>query len=99
MINKVENLTINDVRKNMINKVANLTINDAKNNSNRATASDSQFQFAGDSAGISHKNLLSEPMIGIRHEEVAVLVPPIEPSFILNIQPSITVRNRFIQAP
>ena len=32
LVNKVTNLTINDVRNNLIKKVANLKINDARNN-------------------------------------------------------------------
>ena len=53
-----------------------MTINDVGNDSNGATASDVQVHFLGDSAGISHKNLLSGRMIGIRHEEDPVLVSP-----------------------
>ena len=52
----------------MIDKVANLTINNVRNDSNRATVSDIQVQCAGNSAGISHQNLLSRQMIGIRHD-------------------------------
>ena len=50
LINEVENLKINNVGNNIINKFANLTISDVGN----------------DSAGISHQNLLSGQMIGIR---------------------------------
>ena len=46
MINKVENLKINDIGNNLINKVANLIINDVGNDSNRATVRDVQVQFA-----------------------------------------------------
>ena len=77
LIDKFANLAINDIRNNLINKVANLTINDVVNDSNRAIASDLQLQFAADSVRISHHNLLRGRMIGIIHEEVPVLVPHI----------------------
>ena len=77
IINKVANFKINNIVNNLINKVSNLTINDVVNDSNRAIASDLQLQFAADSVRISHHNLLSGRMIGIIHEEVPVLVPHI----------------------
>ena len=84
---------------NIINKVANWTINDTGNYSNGATASDVPVQFAGNSAVIYHQTLLSGRMIGIRHEEVPVLVPPMEPSIIANNQPAMNVSTGVIQAP
>ena len=98
-IKKVVNLTINDVRNNLINKVANLTINDVRNDSNRATTSDAQVHFVGDSAGISHQNLLIRHIIRIRHEEVPVLVPPTEPNITANNQLDMIVSTGVIQAP
>ena len=67
LIKKVANLTINNLGNNIINKVANLTINNVRSDSNRATASNVQVQFTGDSANISYQNLSSRWMIGIRH--------------------------------
>ena len=93
------NLTINNTGNNLIKKAANLTINDSRNNSNRATASDVQVQFVGDSAGIFHQNLLSRRMIEIRHEEVPVLVTPTKPSIIAKNKPAMTVSTAVIQAP
>ena len=80
IINKVANFKINNIVNNLINKVSNLTINDVVNDSNRATAGDVQVQFSGDLAGIYHQNLLSIREIGIRHKEVHVLNPHTEPS-------------------
>ena len=68
LIEKVSALTINGVGKNLIDKVVKLKTSNVGKNSNRETVSDIQVQFAGDSAGISHQNLLSGRMIGIRHE-------------------------------
>ena len=68
LINKIENLTINDIINYLIIKVVNLTINDATNDSNGGTMSDVKVQFVGNSAGISHQNLLSGPIIWIRNE-------------------------------
>ena len=99
LIEKVANLTINDIGNNLIDKVTNLTINGVGNDSNRAIASDVQVQFLGDSAGISHQNLFSGRMIGIRHEEVPVLVPHTGPIIISNNRPAITVITGFIQVP
>ena len=61
------------------------------------TTSDVQVQFAGDSAGVSHQNLLSGPMIGIRQKEVPVLIPPMEQSIFSNNEPAITVSTGVIQ--
>ena len=95
-------LILNKVRKDLINKYMNLTINNAINYSNRSNASDMsdvQFQFAGNSAGFSHQNLLRERIIGIRHKEVPVLVPPTEPIIILNNQTDRILSTGVIQAP
>ena len=48
LIDKVANLTINDVVNNLINKVANLIRKNVRNDSHRATPSDVQVQFVGD---------------------------------------------------
>ena len=98
MIYKVENLTMNDVGNNLIDKVANLKINDVGNNLNGVNGSDTQVQFAGDTAGISHKYLLSSRKIGIRHKTVAVLGPPREPSIGTNNQPDLNFSTGFVQA-
>ena len=66
LINGVTNFTIDNIVNNIINKVSKLTINNVRNNSNGATPSDVQVQFADDSSGISHQTLLSGRMIGIR---------------------------------
>ena len=58
LIDKVANLTIINFGNNLIKKVANFAIDYVRNNSNGATASDVQVQFVGNSAGISHQNLL-----------------------------------------
>ena len=77
LIDEVVNLTINDkVGKYLIDKVTNVTINDVVNNLNRSNEIDIQVQFAGDIAGISYQKLLSSWRIGIKHEEVPVLYPP-----------------------
>ena len=98
LIEKVANLTINNVGNILIKKSANLTINNTGNDSNIANASDLQVQFVGNSAGISHQNLLSRRMIGIQHEEVSVLVPPTELIIIVNNQPAMAVSTGVIQA-
>ena len=67
LINKVENLTINNVGNNLIKKVPNMTIdnagnylifcitdmklNNARKNLNQEDASDAQIQFSDDPAG------------------------------------------------
>ena len=92
-------MTIHDVGKNLIDKVKNLTINNVGNNSNGATVSDVQVQFAGDSARIYHQKLLNVWMIGIRYEEVPGLVPPTEPNIIANNQLYMAISTGVIQAP
>ena len=99
MIDKVENFTIKYDGKNLINKVSNLTINNIRNHSNGANTSDAQVQFAVNLAVISHQNLLSVRMIWIRHEEVPVLVPTMEPIIVTNNQSAMTVSIGVIQAP
>ena len=102
LIDKVTNLALNKVGKDLIEKVANLTINDVRNDSNRENASDTrdvQVQFEGDSARFYHQNVLSGRTIGIRHEEVPVLVTPMEPSIIANNQPARNVSTGVVQAP
>ena len=76
-----------------------MTINDVGNGLNRATMSEVQVQFAGDSAGIYHQKLLSGKMVGIRHEEVLVLVPSTKPVIIANNQPAMPVGTGVIQTP
>ena len=88
-----------DNSKDLINKLTNLTINDIWNNSNRATTSDVQVQFASDPSIISHQNLLSGRVIGIRQEEVPVLVPPKEPIIVAENQSDTNNRNGAIHAP
>ena len=99
MIEKVANLTITDVKNNLMNKVANLPINNIRRDSNRATVSDVQVQFTGNSAIIFHQNLLSRRMIGIINYEVPMLFSPMESIIIANNKPSMTVRTVFIQVP
>ena len=84
LILKVTYLTINNVGENMIDNVADLTINDVGNNSNRVTESYVQVQLAGDSTRISHQNLWSRRIIGIRYEEVPMLITHVIPSIIAN---------------
>ena len=84
LIDKVANLTTNDVRNNLIEKVANLTIINVGNDSNIATESDVQVQFEGSSTRITHQILLNRWIIGIRPEEVPVLVHPTEPIITTN---------------
>ena len=92
-------MTINGIGKNPIEKVANLTINDVRTYLNGATVSDVQIQFAGDSDRISHQKLLSGGIIGIRHEKFPMFVPPTELSIIANNQPAMTVSTGVIQLP
>ena len=54
------------------------------NASNGEISSDVQVQFAGNPAKNSHQNLLNGRIIGIRQEEVPVLVPHTEPSIFAN---------------
>ena len=83
----------------MINKVENLTINEVRNDSNRASLSELQFQYVVNTAGISHQNLLSSRKIEIRHKEVLVLDTPMEPSIGTKNQPDFTISNGVVQAP
>ena len=99
LIEKVTNLTINKVVNYLINKVTNLTINYVRNDSNRMNASDVQVQFAVYPDGISHQNVFSRRKIGIRHKELPVLDPPIEPSIGANNQPSFTISTGVVQVP
>ena len=69
-------MKINNFRNDLINKVANLTINDIGNDARKATASDVQVQFSRDSDGISHQDLLNSLVIGMGQEEVPGLFPP-----------------------
>ena len=82
MIKIVSNLIINNkVRNDVIDKFKNMTINDVGNDLNGANVSNVQVQFAGDPSVISRQFFFSSRKIGIRHEEVPVLAPPIELSF------------------
>ena len=99
LINKVTNLTINYAGNDLIGKVAKLTINDAGNDVSRVIASDVQVQFAGNSAGISHQNLLSGRMIRIGQDEVPVLVTLTEPIIFANNKPAMTISTGVIQTP
>ena len=99
LIEKVAYLTINNVGNILIKKSANLTINDTGNDSNIANASDLQVQFVGNSAGISHQNLLRGQMISITQDELPVLVPPTVPSIIMKNQAAINVRTGVIHTP
>ena len=99
LIKKVKNLTIKDAGKNLINKVKNLTIKNVGNDSNGATASAVKVHFGGNSAVISHQNVLSGRMTGIRHEELPVLVLPTERSIIEKYQPDVTNCTGVIQTP
>ena len=67
--------------------------------SNRVTASYVQVQLAGDSTRISHQNLWSRRIIGIRYEEVPMLITHVIPSIIANNWPDMTVSTGFIQEP
>ena len=98
-INEVEIFKINDVRNFIINKVAKLIVNYVGNYSNRANVRYVKVQFAVDSGGIFHQNLLSGRMIGNIQEEDLVLVPPTEPIIVANNQPTMTVRNGVIMMP
>ena len=89
-------MTIYDVENDLINKVVNLTTNEVGNDSNGATKSDVQIQFAVDSAGISQQKLLIDRMIWIRQEEVPVSVPPTEPSITAKNQPAMAVSSGII---
>ena len=51
----VPHIKYSENSKDIINKLANLTINDIGNDSNGATAGGVQVQFAGDPAGFSPK--------------------------------------------
>ena len=77
----------------------NVTINYVEKYLNGANASDVKAQFAGDTDGISHQNLLSSWKIRIKHEEVPVLYPPMEPSIGENNQPSLIIGAVIVQAP
>ena len=82
----------------MINKLTNLTINGIGKNLNRTNVNDVQVQFVGDLAWISHQNLLRIREIRIRHKEVPVLHPPMEPSISANNQLNLTISIGFVQA-
>ena len=73
---------------------------------NSATASDAQVEFASDpdgithnSNGITHQNLLSSWMIEIRHKEVSVLSPPMDPRIDENNQLALSISTGIKQAP
>ena len=61
--------------------------------------SDLKVQSAGNLAGFSCKKLLRSQKIGIRHEEVPVMVPPMEPSIGVNNQMDFTISTGVVQAP
>ena len=75
-----------------------MAMNDIGNNSNGATASDVQVQFVGNTAGIYHENLLISWAIGMRQEEVPMLVPHKELVIVANNQPSMTNSTGVIDA-
>ena len=58
-----------------------------------------QVQFAGNPARKAHQILLIIRNIGIRHEEVPVLAPPMETSTGANNQPALTISNNIVQDP
>ena len=72
---------------NLVNAVANITINEVGYELNTATASDAQVEFASNLDKsthtrnvITHQTLLSIQTIRIRHEEISVLLPLMNPS-------------------
>ena len=76
--------------KYLINEITNLKINNVRNDSNGATEIDVQAQLADDPAGIYQQKLLSSRVIGIRQEEMPVLVSPKETTIVVNNQPAMT---------
>ena len=54
-----------------------MKINDVGNGLNPDNASDIQVQFADNPSRKTHQNLLSSQMIGIRHEKIHELDPPV----------------------
>ena len=98
LIDKSTNMKMNDVRKDLVVCVANLTINDASNYLNGVKATDIQAQFAGNQSGKPPQNLFSSQMIGIRHEEVTVMVPFMEPSIEMNNQSVLNIITGVVQA-
>ena len=55
LLNKAKNLTLNNIRNDLIGWVENLTINDAGNNINRSNTIDVQIQLVGDLARKTHQ--------------------------------------------
>ena len=89
----------NEVENDLIDKVVNVTTHDVVTDLSRVNTNDAQFQFSGDTAGISHQNLLSGRKIGIRHKEVPVLSPIMEQSIGVNSQTILTTSTGVVQAP
>ena len=52
-----------------------------------------------DPDGISHRTVMSRGKIVIRHEEVSVLDPPMEPIIVANSQLSLIVITEVLQSP
>ena len=96
LINKAAKLTTKNIGNDIINEVTNLKINDVGNDSNEATMSDTQVQFTVDPDRISHQNLLSGHMTGIRQEEVPVLVQPTEMSIAAKNKADMTISTGVI---
>ena len=92
-------MKINNVRNNLISCAVNMKINEVKNDINGANGSYVPVQFVGYPAGKNHQNLLSSQEIGIRHEKVLVLDPPMETSIGANNQTDLTISTGVVQAP
>ena len=88
-----------DNSKDLMNELANWTKNAFRNDSNGATASDLQVQFAGDLSEVSHQNLLRGWVIGMRQKGVPVLVPTKEPTIFAKNQPAMNNITGIIQTP
>ena len=82
-----------------------MTINNIECELNLETVSNAQVKFASNPDGsthtsnvVTHQNLLSSRIIGIRHKEVSVLTPLKDLSIFLNNQPALSISTRILQA-
>ena len=87
----------------LVNAVANMTIKNFIYEINSATACDAQVKFSSDpdrinhtNNVITHQNLLSSQMIGIRHKKVSVLPPRMDPSIYAINQPDLSISTGIV---
>ena len=90
----------------LVNKVTNTKINNFGYELNTVTMSDTQVKFAiypygitHTNNGITHQNLCSSRIIGIRHEEVSVLPPTMDPRIGTNNKSDFSIINGIVLVP